>query len=68
MRRSPEDSGGEKYEDSTVAQILELVENASSKKSKTENFITRFARYYTPIVVAGVTDTALIPAGLRATG
>lgn len=50
-----------KYEDSTVAQILELVENASSKKSKTENFITRFARYYTPIVVAGAALLALIP-------
>lgn len=50
-----------KYEDSTVAQILELVENASSKKSKTENFITRFARYYTPIVVAGAVLLALIP-------
>ncbi len=50
-----------KYEDSTVAQILELVENASSKKSKTENFITRFARYYTPIVVAGAVILALIP-------
>lgn len=50
-----------KYEDSTVAQILELVENASSKKSKTENFITRFARYYTPIVVAGAVILALVP-------
>lgn len=50
-----------KYEDSTVAQILELVENASSKKSKTENFITRFARYYTPVVVAGAVALALIP-------
>lgn len=50
-----------KYEDSTVAQILELVENASSKKSKTENFITRFARYYTPIVVAGAVMLAIIP-------
>ena len=50
-----------KHEDSTVAQILELVENASSKKSKTENFITRFARYYTPIVVAGAVILALIP-------
>lgn len=50
-----------KYEDSTVAQILELVENASSKKSKTENFITRFARYYTPIVVAGAVMLALVP-------
>lgn len=38
------------YEDSTVSRILELVENASSRKAKLENFITRFARYYTPIV------------------
>ena len=50
-----------KYEDSTVAQILELVENASSKKSRTEKFITRFARCYTPIVVAGAVILALIP-------
>jgi len=39
------------YEQSTVQRILELVENASEKKARTENFITRFARYYTPIVV-----------------
>lgn len=39
------------YEDSTVARILDLVENASEKKAHTENFITRFARYYTPTVV-----------------
>ena len=38
------------YEDSTVAKILDLVENASSKKAKIENFITRFAKYYTPVV------------------
>lgn len=50
-----------KYEDSTVAQILELVENASSKKSQTENFITRFARYYTPAVVFGAVALAVIP-------
>ena len=50
-----------RYEDSTVARILELVENASSRKSKTENFITRFARYYTPAVVAGALALALIP-------
>ncbi len=40
------------YENSTVAKILDLIENNSSKKSKAENFITKFARYYTPIVVA----------------
>lgn len=39
------------FEDSTVVKILELVENASSKKADVENFITRFAKYYTPIVV-----------------
>lgn len=39
------------FEDSTVSRILELVETASEKKARTENFITRFARYYTPIVV-----------------
>ena len=42
-----------KYSESTVSKILELVEHASSKKTKTENFITKFARYYTPIVVLG---------------
>ena len=43
-----------KYGESTVAKILDLVENASDKKGKTENFISRFARYYTPIVVFAV--------------
>lgn len=49
------------YEDSTVAKILDLVENASSKKSKVENFITRFARIYTPAVVFSAVALALIP-------
>jgi Cd2+/Zn2+-exporting ATPase len=49
------------YEDSTVARILELVENASEKKARTENFITRFARYYTPIVVGCALLLAIIP-------
>ena len=49
------------YEDSTVAKILDMVENASSKKSKTESFITRFARWYTPIVVIAAIALALIP-------
>lgn len=49
------------FEDSTVAKILELVENASSKKAKVENFITRFARYYTPVVVILAVALALIP-------
>lgn len=49
------------FDDSTVSKILELVENASDKKSKTENFITRFARVYTPIVVIAALILALIP-------
>lgn len=49
------------FEDSTVAKILELVENASSKKAKVENFITKFARYYTPIVVISAAVLAFIP-------
>ncbi len=49
------------YEDSTVSKILELVENASSKKSRMENFITRFAKYYTPVVTIGAVLLALVP-------
>ena len=49
------------FDDSTVAKILELVENASSKKAHVENFITRFARYYTPAVVIGAVVLAVIP-------
>lgn len=49
------------FDDSTVAKILELVENASSKKAKVENFITKFARYYTPIVVIGAVILAVLP-------
>ena len=49
------------YDDSTVMQILELVENASTRKSRTENFITRFARYYTPAVVLGAVVLAFLP-------
>lgn len=49
------------YEDSTVAKILDLVENASSKKADAENFITRFARYYTPVVVGVAVLLALVP-------
>lgn len=49
------------FEDSTVSKILELVENASEKKSKTENFITRFARVYTPIVVYAAIALAIVP-------
>lgn len=50
-----------KYEDSTVSKILDLVENASNKKSKSENFITKFAKYYTPIVVIIAVVLALVP-------
>lgn len=49
------------YGESTVAKILDLVQNASSKKSRTENFITKFARYYTPIVVFCALALALVP-------
>lgn len=49
------------FEDSTVAKILELVENASSKKAKVENFITRFAKYYTPVVTIAAVIIAIIP-------
>ena len=49
------------FDDSTVAKILELVENASSKKAHVENFITRFARYYTPLVVMGAVLLAVLP-------
>lgn len=49
------------YEDSTVSMILEMVENAAEKKSKTENFITKFARIYTPAVVIGAIVLAIVP-------
>ncbi len=49
------------FGESTVSKILDLVENASSKKSKTENFISKFARYYTPIVVLLAMLIAFIP-------
>lgn len=52
------------YEDSTVARILELVENAADRKAKTESFITRFARYYTPIVCGAALALAVIPPAL----
>lgn len=50
-----------KFEDSTVAKILELVEEATSKKAKTEKFITKFAKYYTPIVCLFALALALVP-------
>lgn len=49
------------FGDSTVAKILDLVQNASSKKAPTENFITKFARYYTPIVVFAAVALAVLP-------
>ena len=49
------------FEDSTVSRILELVENASEKKARTENFITRFARVYTPVVVGLAAALAILP-------
>lgn len=49
------------FGDSTIAKILDLVQNASSKKAPTENFITKFARYYTPIVVFSAVALAVIP-------
>lgn len=49
------------YDQSTVAKILELVENATDKKSKSENFISKFARYYTPAVVISAVLLAIIP-------
>ena len=49
------------FSDSTVSKILDLVQNASSKKSKTEKFITKFARYYTPIIVGVALLVATVP-------
>lgn len=49
------------FEESTVSRILELVESASDKKARTENFITRFARYYTPIVTCVAVLLAIVP-------
>lgn len=49
------------YENSTVAKILDLVENASNKKAKTENFISKFAKYYTPVVTIAAVCLAIIP-------
>lgn len=50
-----------RFEESTVAKILELVENSSEKKARAENFITRFSRWYTPCVVIGAVALAIIP-------
>lgn len=56
------------YSDSTVAKILDLVENSSAKKAKTENFITRFAKYYTPCVVASAVLLAVLPPLMSGSG
>lgn len=56
------------FKESTVSKILELVEHASSKKAKTENFITKFAKYYTPAVVLGAIFLALLPPIILHTG
>lgn len=52
------------FYDSTVSKILDLVENATDKKSKTENFITKFAKYYTPAVVFGALALLVIPGAI----
>ncbi|MCX7710473.1 MAG: heavy metal translocating P-type ATPase [Clostridia bacterium] len=49
------------FNESTVSKIIELVQNSSSRKSQTESFITKFARYYTPVVVFAAAATAVIP-------
>jgi len=49
------------FGESTLSKILDLVQNASSKKAPTENFVTKFARYYTPIVVISATTLAILP-------
>lgn len=53
------------FGDSTVSKILDLVENSSMKKSKSENFITKFARYYTPAVCSGALVLAVLPPIIR---
>ena len=56
------------FENSTVSKILELVENSSEKKSRSENFITKFAKYYTPCVVIGAVLLAVIPPAITGEG
>ena len=53
------------FGESTVSKVLDLVENASSRKSRSENFIARFARYYTPVVVIGAAALAVLPPVVR---
>ncbi len=57
-------SVSKEFYDSTVAKILDLVENAAEQKSRAENFITKFARYYTPIVVIAALALAIIPGAI----
>lgn len=56
------------FQESTVSKILDLVENSSSKKAKAEHFITRFARYYTPVVVLAAVALAVLPPLFTAIG
>lgn len=56
------------YDDSTVAKVLDLVENASSRKSPAENFITKFSRYYTPVVVVLALLLAIVPPFIEGVG
>ena len=53
------------FGDSTVSRVLDLVENASSRKSRSENFISRFSRWYTPVVVFGAVALAVLPPLIR---
>lgn len=53
------------FEDSTVSKILDLVENSSMKKARTENFITKFAKYYTPAVCCGALILAVVPGAVN---
>ena len=62
---SSENSDDERVGESTVSKILDLVENASSRKSKAEDFISKFARVYTPAVVAAAIALALVPPFVR---
>lgn len=57
-----------KFGESTVSKILDLVENASSRKSKSEDFISKFARVYTPAVCAGALVLAILPPIIRLWG
>ncbi len=53
------------FGESTVSKILELVENSSSRKSRSENFISKFAKYYTPAVCYGALALAVLPPIVR---